>query len=90
MPQQLGETWRPRVRALRREHRLSRARDSEPKLPPRRYARSGPGELLHLDVKKLGRIEGVGHRITGVRTHRNRGIGWDHVHVGTDDHSRAA
>lgn len=46
--------------------------------------------MLHLDVKKLGRIRGVGHRITRVRTHRNRGIGWDYVHVCIDDYSRLA
>ncbi len=81
---------RSTVSRLLRRHRPSRARDLEPKLPPRRYERSEPGELLHLDVKKLGRIKGVGHRITGVRTHRNRGIGWDYVHVCIDDYSRLA
>ena len=84
---QLG---RSTVSRLLRRHRLSRARDIEPKDPPRRYERSEPGELLHLDVKKLGRIKGVGHRITGDRTHRNRGIGWDYVHVCIDDYSRLA
>jgi len=47
--------------------------------------------MLHLDVKKLGRIKGLGHRATGDRTlNRNRGIGWDYVHVCIDDASRVA
>ena len=58
--------------------------------PPVRYERQRPGELLHIDTKKLGRIDGVGHRITGVRTHRARGIGWDCLHVCIDDASRLA
>ncbi len=72
--------------------RLSRWRDLEPRAPVRRYEREHPGELLHLDVKKLGRIHGLGHRITGDRTgqSRNRGIGWDFVHVAIDDASRLA
>ena len=75
---------------LLRRHRLSRARDIEPNDPPRRYERSEPGELLHLDVKKLGRIKGVSHRITGDRTRRNRGLGWDDVHVCIDGYRRLA
>jgi transposase InsO family protein len=59
--------------------------------PPRRYTRRHPGELLHLDVKKLGRITGFyGHRITGNRSRRRRGAGWDFVHVAIDDASRLA
>lgn len=59
--------------------------------PPRRYNRRHPGELLHLDVKKLGRISGFyGHRITGNRRRRRRGAGWDFVHVAIDDASRLA
>jgi transposase InsO family protein len=54
-----------------------------------RYEWPAPGDMVHLDTKKLGRIAGVGHRF-GPRTHRNRGIGWDHVHVAIDDHSRLA
>jgi transposase InsO family protein len=78
-------------RVLRRAH-LSRWRDLEPRPPVRRYQRERPGELLHLDVKKLGRIAYVGHRITGVRTGRSRysGGGWDYVHVAIDDASRVA
>jgi transposase InsO family protein len=76
-------------RVLRR-HRLSRARDLEPKVPVIRYERQAPGELIHLDIKKLGRIDGVGHRIHGDRTQRRRGIGWEYAHVAIDDFSRLA
>ncbi|MEZ5332304.1 MAG: leucine zipper domain-containing protein [Thermoanaerobaculia bacterium] len=55
--------------------------------PPRRHEKQHPGSLIHLDIKKPGRIRGVGHRITGERQHRNRGIGWEHVHVAIDDAS---
>jgi len=66
---------------------------------PVRYERSRPGELLHLDVKKLGRVRGVGHRISGSRASqgrtringRRRGIaGWEYVHIAIDDYSRLA
>jgi len=70
---------------------LSRLKSLEPPTPVVRYERAAPGELLHLDTKKLGRIDGVGHRITGDRTlNRNRGIGWDMVHLAIDDHSRVS
>ncbi len=61
--------------------------------PARRYERERPGELIHIDVKKLGRIAGgAGHRFTGrgPGAHRNRGIGWDAVHVAIDDATRLA
>jgi transposase InsO family protein len=60
--------------------------------PARRYQRSRPGELVHVDVKKLGRIERVGHRVGGRRPghHRARGAGWDYVHVLVDDATRIA
>jgi len=78
-------------RILRRAH-LSRWRELEPPVPPNRYERALPGELIHLDIKKLGRIKGFGHRITGhhSRMLRNRGIGWDFIHVAIDDASRLA
>jgi len=69
---------------------LSRLKSLDAPVPVQRYERSAPGELLHLDTKKLGRIRGVGHRITGQRLHRNRGIGWDLVHLAIDDHSRVS
>ena len=65
----------------------------EPAEPVRRYQREHPGELIHIDIKKLGRIGGVGHRITGRRPgmiNRHRGIGWEFVHVCIDDASRVA
>ncbi|MBB4232937.1 transposase [Rhizobium mongolense] len=61
--------------------------------PVRRYEREHPGELIHLDIKKLGRIGSVGHRITGRQTgmvNRHIGIGWEFVHVCIDDASRVA
>ena len=61
-------------RVLRR-HGLSRARDLEPKPVVRRYERAAPSELIHLDIKKLGRIQSVGHRIHGDVSIRSRGIG---------------
>ena len=65
----------------------------EPAEPVRRYEREHPGELIHLDIKKLGRIGSIGHRITGRQTgvvNRHLGIGWDYVHVCIDDASRIA
>jgi transposase InsO family protein len=55
-----------------------------------RYEREQPGELLHLDTKKLGRFRRVGHRITGDRQRRHRRGGWEFAHVCVDDHSRLA
>ncbi|MDM0071763.1 IS481 family transposase [Variovorax sp. J31P207] len=70
---------------------LSRLRSLEPVLPVVRYERAAPGELLHIDTKRLGRIQGVGHRITGDRTlNRSKGLGWDAVHLAIDDHSRVS
>ena len=58
----------------------------------RRYEREHPGELIHIDIKKLGRFDRVGHRITGDRTgqSKRRGVGWEFVHVCIDDASRIA
>jgi transposase InsO family protein len=76
--------------------RLSRL---EPPEPPNRYERKRPGELVHVDIKKLGRIHGVGHRITGsrasqtkLRRHGRRvgALGWEFVHVCVDDATRLA
>ena len=55
-----------------------------------RYEWARPGQLVHVDVKKLGRIDGIGHRITGDRRARARGIGWEYAHVCVDDCSRLA
>ena len=65
----------------------------EPREPPNRYERARPGELIHIDVKKLGRIghRGPGHRVTGSRQgRRSRGAGWEFVHVCVDDATRIA
>ena len=68
---------------------LSRMSSIEPPPPPAvRYERAKAGELLHIDIKKLGRIGRVGHRITKDRTVRARNVGWDYVHVAIDDASR--
>ena len=76
-------------RVLRRAG-LSRLSDLRPDEPVQRYEREHPGELLHIDIKKLGRFEQVGHRITGDRTQRARNVGWEYVFVAVDDHSRLA
>ncbi|MEZ5066182.1 MAG: IS481 family transposase [bacterium] len=69
---------------------LSRLSNLDPKPKPIRYERARPGELLHVDIKKLGRIVRVGHRIHGDRRTRVRGAGWEYVHVCVDDCSRAS
>jgi transposase InsO family protein len=67
---------------------LSRLAALDPAPLPRRYERACPGELLHLDTKKLGRIERPGHRAHGDRSERVRGAGWEYAYVAIDDHSR--
>ena len=65
----------------------------EPLEPPNRYERKRAGELIHIDVKKLGRIgkNGPGHRVRGTRRGtRSRGAGWEFVHVCVDDATRLA
>lgn len=70
-----------------------------PPEPPNRYERRHPGELVHVDIKQLGRVRGIGHRISGSRASQRRtrqrgrltGIaGWEYVHVMVDDYSRLA
>ena len=67
--------------------------------PAQRYERERPGELIHIDVKKLGRVRGVGHRISGTRASqaKTRRVGklrevkgWEYVHIAIDDYSRLA
>lgn len=79
------------ARVLKR-HGMSRLKALEPAQPVIRYEWPEAGDMLHLDVKKLGRIRGIGHRITGNRVGqtKNRGIGWDFVHVCIDDATRVA
>lgn len=72
---------------------LNRLTALDPPTPVVRYQRARPGELLHLDTKKLGRIAGIGHRIAGRRTgaiNRHHGIGWECLHVCIDDACRLA
>ncbi len=70
---------------------LGRLRALAARPPVIRYQREKPGELIHIDTKKLGRIDGVGHRITGNRRDgRTRPIGWEALHVAIDDASRLA
>ena len=70
---------------------LNRLKALDPVEPVVRYERQRPGELIHIDTKKLGRIDGMGHRVTGDRRgHRARGVGWEHLHVAIDDASRLA
>ena len=76
-------------RLLRRAglHRLA---EIEPAPPPNRYEYPEPGQLLHLDIKKLARFRRPGHRVTGERQVNSRGSGWEFVHLAIDDHSRVA
>lgn len=76
-------------RVLRAEG-LSRLKDLEPAEPERRYQREHPGELVHLDTKKLGRFTRPGHRVSRDKAVRSRAVGWEFVHVAIDDRSRLA
>ena len=69
-----------------------RWRDLELAVPVIRYERDRPGEMIHIDIKKLGKFNRVGHRITNDRHGQSnaRGVGWEFVHVCVDDHSRLA
>ena len=69
---------------------LSRLSALDPEEPARRYEHALPGDMLHLDTKKLGRILKPGHRVTADRSSRSRGAGWETVFVAVDDHSRVA
>lgn len=76
-------------RVLRRL-RLNRLRDLEPAAVPVRYEHPSAGDLLHLDIKKLGRFSAVGARIHRDPSRRTRGLGWEYLHIAIDDHSRIA
>ncbi|OAG68895.1 integrase [Xanthomonas floridensis] len=77
------------ARLLRRAG-LYRLAELEPALPHNRCEYAQPGQLLHLDIKKLARFRQPGHRVTDDRTVTSRGIGWEYVHLAIDDHSRVA
>jgi transposase InsO family protein len=80
------------VSRILRRRGLNKLSALEPAEPLRRYERERPGELIHIDIKKLGKFNQIGHRITGDRTGQSngRGVGWEYVHVCIDDHSRIA
>jgi transposase InsO family protein len=86
------------VSAVLRRAGLGKLSQLDPLEPPNRYERQRPGELLHVDIKKLGRIRGAGHRMVGHRQsqnqrrrHRRAGeLGWEFVHVCVDDATRLA
>ena len=81
---------RATVSRILRRLKLSRMRELEPQIVAERYEHAAPGDLLHLDIKKLGRIVRPSHRVTGNRRDSVAGAGWEHVHVAIDDHSRIA
>lgn len=87
--QDLGVGLSTVARILRRQG-LNRLAHLEPVKPVHRYEYEAPGELLHLDVKKLGRFHRPGHRVTGNRQQDSPGAGWEYVHIAIDDHSRVA
>lgn len=88
------------VSRVLRQARLSRLRDLEPAQPVRRYEHDHPGDMIHIDIKRLGRFDQPGHRVTGDRTGQSStrgergakpwGQGWEFVHVCVDDASRIA
>src|SRR6185437_9780286 len=83
---------RSTVGAVLRRLGLGKLKALEPKPPVIRYERDRPGEMIHLDIKKLGKIKGVGHRFAprGPGMHANKGHGWGFLHVCVDDASRLA
>jgi len=87
--QQLGLSHATVSRVLRRL-KLNRIRHIEPQLPPNRYEHAAPGDLVHLDIKRLVRIQRPSHRVTGDRRDGVKGIGAEFLHVAIDDHSRLA
>ena len=80
---------RATVSRIVRKAGVGRLRSLEPPEPPNRYEHAHPGDLLHIDIKKLARIVGgPGHRIHGDRRKKKRGVGYEHFFVCIDDHSR--
>jgi transposase InsO family protein len=85
----LGLSTRTVSRLCRRAG-LGRLRALDLREPANRFETPRPGQLVHIDVKKLGRIERPSHRVTGDRRHRRRGAGWERVHVAVDGATRLA
>lgn len=79
------------VSKVLRSARLSTQRELDRDPSPQRYEHKAPGDLLHLDIKKLGKFRQPGHRVTGRKPGvHQRNSGWEHAHVAIDDHSRVA
>ncbi len=81
---------RSSVAGILARHGRGRLPALQPPEPPNRYERRHPGDLLPVNVKRLGRIERPGHRVHGDRRTRARGAGWECVHVAIDDATRLA
>lgn len=81
---------RSTVAAVLHRRGLSKLKLLEPKVPVLRYEHAAPGEMIHIDVKKLARFRVAGHRVTGERRKDSAGIGWEYVHVCIDDYARVA
>ena len=81
---------RATVSRILTRHGLAKLSDLDPPPPAIRYQREHPGDLLHIDIKKLGRIVRPGHRVTGNKRDHFPGAGWEFVHVAIDDASRMA
>ena len=81
---------RATVSRLLTRWQLNTARSLEPTVPILRYEHPAPGDLLHIDIKKLARIAKPGHRLTGNPQDETRGAGWEFLYVAVDDHSRIA
>ena len=88
---EVGVSAAPVSRILKRLG-LNRLAALEPAEPIRRYERAAPGEIVHIDIKKLGKFNRIGHRITGGRIgqSKSRRVGWEYVHLAIDDHARLA
>ncbi len=84
------KTSRATVSRVLKRLGLSRLSDLDPEAPVVRYERDTPGEILHIDAKKLARIVHIGHRATGNRRDTSKGAGYETVFVAVDDHSRLA
>ena len=78
------------VHAVLRRHGRSRLVVAPAREEVVRYERARPGELVHVDVKKLSRIVRPGHRVTGDRSRRSPGAGYQYLYVAIDDHTRLA
>jgi transposase InsO family protein len=81
---------RSTVSRVLKRHGLGQLKNLDPKEPIRRYEKKRPGQLLHLDIKKLGRFNRPGHRVHGDRKKKSRGAGWECAHVAVDDCTRLA